>query len=158
MRQQINIEIIMEADAEISAGMIEDCIFEQLSQTDSDRTEVLSVTAKEEAQNHGTDEKQGYIWDIRDAESLHVHCPSSWENDTGPENWYAISDENGIRAYAATEAIAFQIKNAALKDDKALQIIEAFLALDDWSDDAIAPRGLVKKAKAFVVYMKGGAA
>lgn len=158
MRQQINIEIIMEADAEISAGVIEDCIFEQLSQTDSDRTEVLSVTAKEEAQIYGTDEEQGYIWDIQDTESLHVHCPGSWENDTGPEGWYAISDEDGIKAYAGTEEIAFQIKNAALKDDKALQIIEAFLALDDWSDDAIAPRGLVKKAQAFVAYMKGGAA
>ena len=69
MRQQINIEIIMEADAEISAGVIEDCSFEQLSQNDSDRTEVLSVTANEEAQIYGTDEEQGYIWDIRDAEA-----------------------------------------------------------------------------------------
>jgi hypothetical protein len=49
MRRQINIEIIIEADAEISAGVIEDCIFEQLSQIDSDRTKVLSVTAREKA-------------------------------------------------------------------------------------------------------------
>lgn len=58
MKQQINIEIIMEEDAEISAGIIEDCLYELLSQTDSDRTKIISINAKEEAEIYGNAEQE----------------------------------------------------------------------------------------------------
>ena len=39
-----------------------------------------------------------------------VHEPGSWENDAGPREWWAVSDEAGIRAYFGKEADAFAFR------------------------------------------------
>lgn len=36
-------------------------------------------------------------------DGLYVHEPYEWENDEGPEGWYALSDMEGIFVYAETE-------------------------------------------------------
>jgi len=36
-------------------------------------------------------------------DTLYVHEPYEWENDEGPEGWYALSDIEGIFVYAETE-------------------------------------------------------
>lgn len=36
-----------------------------------------------------------------------VHGPGMWENDTGPEGWYAVSNTDGIIAYFRDEKSAF---------------------------------------------------
>ena len=42
-----------------------------------------------------------------------VHTPGMWENDSGPEDWFAISCKDcSIFAYAATEQDAFDIRDA----------------------------------------------
>lgn len=40
-------------------------------------------------------------------EEWSVHEPGSWKNDTGPENWYAVSNDEGIIAYFRDEKDAF---------------------------------------------------
>lgn len=35
-----------------------------------------------------------------------IHGPGQWENDQGPEGWYAVSDVNGIFAYTSTQELA----------------------------------------------------
>ena len=67
------------------------------------------------------------IWTITNSESVLVHSPGTWENDTGPADWYAISDDQGIKAYAATDEIAAQIQRAAWAEGRmqeALRIAE----------------------------------
>lgn len=39
-----------------------------------------------------------------------VHPPGTWQNDVGPKDWYALSDETGIICYAATEKLACDIQ------------------------------------------------
>ena len=34
--------------------------------------------------------------------------PGMWENDDGPEGWYAVTNTDGIVAYFATEADAYR--------------------------------------------------
>lgn len=36
-----------------------------------------------------------------------VHGPYTWENDYGPDGWYAVSDYNGIFAYFGNESYAY---------------------------------------------------
>lgn len=36
-------------------------------------------------------------------QDISVFPPGTWENDEGPENWYAVADTDGIIAYFATE-------------------------------------------------------
>lgn len=37
-----------------------------------------------------------------------VHEPGSWENDSGPKGWWAVSNREGIKAYFGEEADAFR--------------------------------------------------
>lgn len=40
-----------------------------------------------------------------------VDAPGMWENDTGPKNWYAVSNDNeGIIAYFAKEKDALRFR------------------------------------------------
>lgn len=39
-----------------------------------------------------------------------VHPPGMWENDTGPSNWYAVSNEDGIVAYFRDEVDAYRFR------------------------------------------------
>lgn len=39
-----------------------------------------------------------------------VHAPGMWENWTGPEDWYAVSDTDGIIAYFADETDACRFR------------------------------------------------
>ena len=39
-----------------------------------------------------------------------VHYPGMWENETGPEDWFAVSNDEGIVAYLTTEADAFRYR------------------------------------------------
>ncbi len=41
-----------------------------------------------------------------------VHDPGTWENKDGPLDWYAISNEDGIFAYANTEQNTYDIRDA----------------------------------------------
>jgi hypothetical protein len=41
-------------------------------------------------------------------EVWHVHEPGMWENDVGPKDWWAVSNEDGIKAYFGDEADAFR--------------------------------------------------
>ena len=59
MKQHINIEIIMEAEADISAETIEARLRALLSQIDSDRTGLISLYVKEEAEIYGNSEQEG---------------------------------------------------------------------------------------------------
>lgn len=48
------------------------------------------------------------------AEEIAVHSPGMWENDTGPEGWWAVSDNDGIKAYFADEDAAFRWRIAEI--------------------------------------------
>lgn len=37
-----------------------------------------------------------------------VHYPGMWENDTGPNGWWAVSNDDGIVAYFGNERDAFR--------------------------------------------------
>ena len=39
-----------------------------------------------------------------------VHEPGDWQNDTGPEGWYAVSNDNGIVAYFGRESDAYRFR------------------------------------------------
>lgn len=44
-------------------------------------------------------------------EHVNVHSPGMWENDAGPLDWYAVSDDDlGIIAYFAAEVDAFRFR------------------------------------------------
>lgn len=43
-------------------------------------------------------------------EQILVHEPGEWNNEDGPKGWYAISNEDGIFAYASTLEMATAIK------------------------------------------------
>lgn len=46
----------------------------------------------------------------RKYEALAVMAPGEWENELGPKDWFAISDEHlSIVAYACCEGVAQQI-------------------------------------------------
>lgn len=49
-------------------------------------------------------------------EDVTVHAPGFWENDDGPEGWFAVSTEEagGIVAYFATEGDAFHFRLALI--------------------------------------------
>jgi len=36
--------------------------------------------------------------------------PGQWENEDGPEGWWAVVDDNGIVAYFGTEADAYRYR------------------------------------------------
>ena len=40
-------------------------------------------------------------------DEVSVCAPGMWENEEGPKDWYAVCDEDGIRAYFGEEADAF---------------------------------------------------
>jgi hypothetical protein len=46
------------------------------------------------------------IWSVID--------PAQWENDAGPEGWFAVSNSNGIIAYFGTEADAYRFRLAEI--------------------------------------------
>lgn len=46
-----------------------------------------------------------------------VHAPGMWENDEGPEGWWAVSNEEGIVAYFPTESEAFWYRLARINRD-----------------------------------------
>lgn len=39
-----------------------------------------------------------------------VDAPGMWENDTGPKDWYAVSNNDGIVAYFSTETDACRFR------------------------------------------------
>jgi hypothetical protein len=43
-------------------------------------------------------------------ESWSVLPPGMWENDTGPCDWYAVCNDDGIIAYFAKEADAYRFR------------------------------------------------
>ncbi len=47
--------------------------------------------------------------------TIDVLDPLMWDNDDGPKNWFAITNDYGIFAYANNESLAFQIKNLVIK-------------------------------------------
>lgn len=53
-------------------------------------------------------------------EEISIHDPGMWENDDGPEGWWAVSDKSGIIAYFGEEAAAYHFRltliNAKLND------------------------------------------
>jgi len=58
--------------------------------------------------------------------------PGFWENDDGPEGWYAIADADGIKVYAGNERLA-----AAIADLRTtLSRSEVVRALQTIHDDA----------------------
>ncbi len=51
-------------------------------------------------------------------ENWMVHAPGLWENDVGPKDWWAVSDENnGIVAYFGNEIDAFRHRLAMINRD-----------------------------------------
>lgn len=43
-----------------------------------------------------------------------VLYPGMWENDDGPDGWYAVANTDGIFAYFADEASAFRFRLAEI--------------------------------------------
>jgi hypothetical protein len=43
-----------------------------------------------------------------------VMAPGTWENDDGPEDWYAVTDANGIVAYFGNEDDAMRFRLAEI--------------------------------------------
>ena len=45
-------------------------------------------------------------------EDVQVHSPGQWENEEGPKDWYAVSDEahGGIFAYFNNESLALAFR------------------------------------------------
>lgn len=43
-------------------------------------------------------------------EDVCVHYPGTWENESGPANWYAVSNTDGIIAYFGSEVDAFRFR------------------------------------------------
>ncbi len=43
-------------------------------------------------------------------ETWHVHEPGDWENDDGPRDWWAVSNDKGIVAYFGDETAAFRFR------------------------------------------------
>lgn len=43
-------------------------------------------------------------------ETWSVMAPGMWENDIGPKDWYAVCNDNGIKAYFGDEAAAFAFR------------------------------------------------
>ena len=55
MRQQVNVTIVLDADAEINARSLRDYISDQISSIDSKTAEVMEITIQEEAEIFGND-------------------------------------------------------------------------------------------------------
>jgi len=47
-------------------------------------------------------------------DSISVHSPGFWENETGPKDWWAVSNEEGIIAYFGKETDAFFFRLALI--------------------------------------------
>ena len=43
-------------------------------------------------------------------EEISVLSPGHWENEDGPEEWFAVCDERGIIAYFGDEVMAFNFR------------------------------------------------
>ena len=43
-------------------------------------------------------------------DKVSVLAPGMWENDTGPKDWYAVCDDDGIFAYFRDETDAFRCR------------------------------------------------
>ena len=43
-------------------------------------------------------------------EDIEVRPPGYWENDDGPDGWYAVATTDGIVAYFANEVDAFRFR------------------------------------------------
>ena len=43
-----------------------------------------------------------------------VHEPGMWDNDDGPEGWFAVSNNDGIVAYFGKEEDAFRFRLAEI--------------------------------------------
>lgn len=41
-------------------------------------------------------------------DDVSVHAPGMWDNETGPQGWFAVSDCDGIKAYFADEHAAYR--------------------------------------------------
>jgi hypothetical protein len=42
-----------------------------------------------------------------------VSDPGVWDNDDGPEDWYAVSDDDGIHVYTSSEVLAWFLTGLA---------------------------------------------
>lgn len=47
-------------------------------------------------------------------ETWSVYPPGSWENETGPAEWYAVANNNGIVAYFGKETDAYRFRLDAI--------------------------------------------
>ena len=54
-------------------------------------------------------ESQAFLEGLR--EEWEVNVPGQWENDTGPKDWFAVSNNDGIVAYFGTEDDANEFRN-----------------------------------------------
>lgn len=50
-------------------------------------------------------------------ERWQVHEPGMWENDTGPEGWHAVSNDDGIVAYFGDQTDAYRHRLAMVNRD-----------------------------------------
>ena len=50
-------------------------------------------------------------------ERWQVHEPGMWENDNGPEDWYAVSNDVGIVAYFGDAADAYRHRITMINRD-----------------------------------------
>ncbi|KPN62991.1 hypothetical protein SAMN04488527_15719 [Aliiroseovarius crassostreae] len=50
-------------------------------------------------------------------ERWQVHEPGMWENDTGPEGWHAVSNDDGIVAYFGDPADAYRHRITMINRD-----------------------------------------
>lgn len=90
-------------------------------------TEHFSTIADEEnqedaqtspAQTHVNNEVPSSGVDLDTAlECWQVHEPGMWENDTGPEGWTAVSNDDGITAYFGDPADAYRHRFAMINRD-----------------------------------------
>lgn len=63
----------------------------------------IALTGYEKVCERKTREELETEWDVLP--------PGTWENETGPKDWYAVSNDTGIVAYFGTEEAAFRFRD-----------------------------------------------
>lgn len=93
-------------------------------------------------------------------EDIDVMSPGQWENESGPQEWFAIADAAGIKAYASTEVLADFIAYTAPKlvnsHAQLLAAAEAALAFcESFTDDEGRPVATITQLQAAIRAAKG---
>lgn len=122
MRQQVDVYLTLDADIELSVGVIEDCIRSSINNIDIEATEVIDIHVYEEAEIYGNtsarqvqkeavwllhiDHKYGqnisaHCTKESAEKSLYEYCAQNWDN--GLDEQYGkldtLSSEEAIEAY-----------------------------------------------------------